>query len=159
MRLAFTHARRLCGFTVLEVLVALAITAILALVAMPLYTSHIAKARRVQARMQLVQAAQFMQRFYSANDSYREDRAGNAVAAQIPAALTQSPPEGIASYVLHVPQAQLSDAGYVLHMVPVVAGPMANDKCGTFTLSATGVRGVIVNGAAASAATRDSCWR
>lgn len=146
------------GFSYLEVLLTLAIVAILAMVAVPAYTSHIAKARRTQARMQLVQAAQFMQRFYSANDSFRQDRAGNPMAAQMPAVLSQSPSEGAAAYVLRIPEAQLSDASYVLHMVPVAPGPMASDKCGTFTLSATGVRGVIVNGVAANAAIRDSCW-
>ncbi len=99
-----------------------------------------------------------MQRFYAANDSYLKDRADNPVIDQVPPSLKQSPPDGAAAYVLRIPQASLSDSGFVLHMAPLVPGPLANDKCGTFTLSATGVRGVLINGVAGSAATRDSCW-
>jgi type IV pilus assembly protein PilE len=150
------HGNR--GFSFVEVLLTLAIVAILSMIAIPAYTSHIAKLRRTQARLQLVQVAQFMQRFYSANDSYRQDRAGNQVSAQLPPMLTQSPAEGAAVYVLRIPDSQLTDAGYVLYMAPVTPGAMAGDRCGTFTLSGAGVRGVIVNGVAASTAVRDSCW-
>jgi type IV pilus assembly protein PilE len=36
---------------------------------------------------------------------------------------------------------------------------MAADRCGTFTLTSAGVRGVRVNGAAGSTALRDECWK
>jgi type IV pilus assembly protein PilE len=156
---ATQHAHSLRGFTFLEILFALTVVAILAMISIPVYNSHIAKARRTQARMQLVQAAQFMQRYYSINDSYRQDRAGNHVTTQMPRILLQSPSEGVASYVLRIPEADLTDSGYLLHMVPVATGAMASDKCGTFTLSATGARGVIIHGVAATARVRDDCWR
>lgn len=157
--IAMPRAHSPHGFTFLEVLFALCIVAVLAMISIPVYTSHIAKARRTQARMQLVQAAQFMQRYYSVNDSYRQDRAGNHVTAHMPGVLMQSPSEGVAAYVLRIPEAHLTDSSYMLHMAPVASGAMAGDKCGTLTLSATGARGVIVNGVAAGASVRDDCWR
>ena len=147
------------GFTLIELMIVTAIVAILAAVALPSYNSHIARANRADARAQLLQAAQFMQRFYGANDRFDVDRGNNAVLDQIPANLKQSPADGNALYILAIPTSSLTNASYVLQMVPVDGTRMASDECGTLTLSSLGVRGVIINGAVGSAALRDACWR
>lgn len=138
-------------------MIVVAIVGVLAAVAMPAYTGYVARATRADARTQLMQAALFMQRFYSANDSYAEDRAGNAILTAMPAAIKNSPADGTTLYTLSIPTATSTD--FVLRMVPVAAGKMANDKCGTFTLTATGVKGVLVNNAVGSTALRDECWK
>jgi len=74
------------GFSLVELLITLAILGILVSIALPSYSRYVARARRAQARVQLVQASQFMVRFYAANDSFKADRAGNAAAAK-PAAV------------------------------------------------------------------------
>ena len=149
------------GFTLIELMVVTAIVAILASIALPSYWRYLAKARRADARVQLVQAAQFMQRFYAANDSYKSDRSGNAVLTQVPANLRQSPGDSSSTvlYALAIPEATLGDMRYTLQMVPVITGAMAGDECGTLTLDATGLRGVVVGGAAGSTGVRDLCWR
>ena len=147
------------GFSLMELMIALAIVAILVSIALPAYTSYIAKARRADARTQLVAAAQFMQRFYAANDSFAKDRAGNDVPTQIPADLKQSPADSSKLYDLAIPSDTLKDGSFVLRMVPVAGGSMQTDQCGSFTLTSTGVRGVLVNDVAGETALRDSCWR
>jgi type IV pilus assembly protein PilE len=145
----------------IELMVVTAIVAILASIALPSYWRYLAKARRADARVQLMQAAQFMQRFYAANDSYKADRSGNAVLTQIPASLRQSPGDAssTALYALAIPEASLNDMSYTLQMVPVVTGSMAGDECGTLTLDATGLRGAVVGGLSGSTGMRDQCWR
>lgn len=147
------------GFTLIELMMAVAIIAILAAIALPSYQSYVARARRAEARTQLLQAAQFMQRFYVANDRYDTDRANNAVIDQMPAGLKQAPADGGGLYSLEIPPATLTVSSYVLNMVPVAGSSMANDKCGTFTINSVGVRGVLIGGIPGSTSLRDTCWK
>lgn len=139
------------GFTLIEVMIVVAIIGLLAVVGLPSYQSYIAKGHRADARGQLLQASQFMQRFYAANDQYEYDRASNPVADQMPAALKRSPADGTKLYQLTISAAVGS---YTLTMAPVAGSKMASDECGAFTLTSTGVRGI-----SGSASLKDSCWR
>ena len=46
-----------------------------------------------------------------------------------------------------------------IHMKPEPGGPMAADKCGTFTIDSLGVRKIIVGGVPDNSSLRDSCWK
>lgn len=165
------YRKCVAGFTLIELMITVAIVAILASIALPSYSSYIARARRADARTQLTQAAQFMQRFYSSNDSYSVDRGGNDVVSAMPANLKRSPADGSAIYQLNTTittsgnyTATVSVSAYTLTMAPISGGPAANDSCGMFTLTSAGVRGCIVSGGTACSTTgspsqRDTCWK
>lgn len=155
------HRRPAGGFTLIEVMITVAIVGILAAVALPSYTSYIKRANRADARTQLLQVAQFMQRFYAANDTYVQDRGTTptAVIDAVPANLKQSPADTTALYTLSIPSGTLSASNFKLYMNPVSGSKMANDECGSFTLTSTGVRGVEVSGTAGSTTLRDKCWK
>jgi type IV pilus assembly protein PilE len=142
-------------------MITVAIIGILASIALPSYSSYVARARRADARAQLTQAAQYMQRFYSANDSYLQDRAGTPATNVMPEQLKKSPADGTAIYQLNSAiaaagnyTATLSVTAYTLSMAPVSGGPAASDPCGIFTLTSTGVRGVT-----SATKSRDECWK
>lgn len=145
------------GFTLIELMIVVAIIGIIAAVALPSYTSYVARAKRADARTQLMMAAQFMQRFYAANDTFEKDRASNPVLSQMPANLKQAPTDGTAVYQLSIPTATATS--FTLKMTPVSGSPMASDKCGAFTINSLGVRGVEVSSKAGSSTLRDECWK
>jgi type IV pilus assembly protein PilE len=157
------------GFTLIEVMVTVAIVGILAAIALPSYSAYVARARRADARTQLVQAAQFMQRFYAANDQYDQDRASNSVlgtSVGMPDSLRKSPADGTPVYQLNTSittagtyTATVNATAYTLTMAPISGRVAAADACGMFTLTSAGIRGCTVSGTACSTTLRDTCWK
>ena len=58
------------GFTLVEVLITVAIVAILAAIAYPAYQNQVIKTRRSAAKACLLELAQYMERYYTTNMSY-----------------------------------------------------------------------------------------
>ncbi|KOR30308.1 hypothetical protein TI04_06390, partial [Achromatium sp. WMS2] len=58
------------GFTLIELMIALVIVSVLASFAYPTYMLSVRKSRRADAEGVLVQAAYFMERYYSTNNAY-----------------------------------------------------------------------------------------
>jgi len=124
------------GFTLIELMIVVAIIGILAAIAYPSYQEYVRAAKRADAETALMELAHFMERNYTGSGLYDKNSAGAAVALPF----SQAPRDGGAkAYDIGFAEGSPSATAYVLQAVPT--GSMANDKCGTLTLSNTGAKG------------------
>ena len=135
--------RRLAGFTLIEALIAVAIAAILAAIALPGYQEYVRRGHRAEARAGLQQAATWMERAATAVGSY-------PLTAAFPGGL-QAVPSGR----YRIGLASTDGAAWTLTATRVAASAQATDRCGDFTLTHTGQRGIIHN---AGGTTVQECW-
>jgi type IV pilus assembly protein PilE len=129
--------RGAAGFTLIELMVTVAVIAILAAVAYPSYQDQIRKSRRAQAKADMVEYSQMAERFHTVNNTY----AGFALGS------TQTPREGgTAWYTLGIQQTPTT---FTITATP--QGGQEKDKCGTLTINQASVK-------TPAEATVSGCW-
>ncbi len=140
------------GFTLIELMITVAIVAILAAVAYPAYRDQVLRTRRADAKGALMSFASAMERFYTQNNTYLGAAAGGAntgAPAATVFAHTEAPIDGTTKYYdLRITAAAAST--YTLQAQP--KGDQVNDtKCATLSLTQAGVRG-------ATGTAPTTCW-
>ena len=156
-------ARRPRGFTLIEVMITVAIVAILAAVAYPSYRDYVARSKRVEAQAILMEAQAYMERFFAENYRYDVNTAGTAVtdAALFPARFKYSPKGGTAAYTITLPAANLGANTFVVKATRT--GAMAQDRCGDFEVNNLGARSLTTGTFDSSLGSADAalahCWK
>ena len=142
---------RQSGFTLIEVMIVVAIVGILSAVAYPSYAEYIRRGHRADARAGLLQAQQWLERASTATGVYPVS--GSAPDYALPSTLTWAG-DTTKRYTIGF-QGAPTTATFTLVATRKAGGPQATDRCGDFTLTNTGIRN-IVNYAAGTTATE--CW-
>lgn len=148
--------RRTGGFSLVELMVVVAIVGLLAAIAYPNYTEHAQKSRRNTAKAALAEAALFMERNMTLYGCYHASSTANCILAaqsiSFPSTWASMPASGTQYYTLTLESVTANT--FLLKATPLQGKAQASDRCGSFTLNQAGVRGV-VDGSLSDAA---QCW-
>ena len=137
------RSRPSLGFTLIELMIVVAIVAILAAIALPSYNESVRRGRRAEAQTQILQAAQFLERRYTTDGNY---------GTTLPTDLSQSPSSGTAYYTIALVTNAPTNSTFTLTATP--GTNMSGDKCGSFVLVNTGAKSISGGTVAV-----DECWR
>ncbi len=152
------HLSSARGFTLIEMMIAVAIVALLAALAYPSYKEQIARTRRGDARAVLLEDAQWLERQFTLSNAYNLKANGTTAINDNELPIKEAPKDGSAKYYdikVFFPDTANPGRSFRLDAVRKLTGPMSDDKCGTLTLSNTGAKGVTSNAPGTDAA---YCW-
>jgi len=144
------RAPRVFGFTLIELMIAVAVVSLLAAFALPQYRAQIKKSRRTDAKTGLLDLASREERFMTVNNKYT-NVAGNLGYSAFP---VQVPNPSAYSYQLSV-TLSTDTLHYTATAAPNSAIGQSTDGCGSYTLTELGVQG---NTNLSNGMTTASCW-
>ena len=130
------------GFSLIELLITVAIIGILAVIAVPMYSDYVARSRQADGQAKLMQVAQDLERCYTQYSKYRYDSCSVVSADKV----NELSDQGF--YAITAPGITKSTFKLIATPQPEQAG---DTDCATLTLTHLGEQ-------SATGDDKDSCW-
>ena len=127
--------RRAAGFTLIELMITVAIVVTLMSVALPSYQEHLRKSRRAEAQAYMMAVATRQQQFLVDTRAYATTL--TAVGVAVPASVDSA-------YTLAMPAPGVNPPSFTITLTPKTA--QTSERCGTLTLDAAGTKGASAPG-------------
>ena len=159
------------GFTLIELMITVAILGILSAITVPSYMAYVQKSKRTDAKVELLKIAQLQESYYVQNLSYAKQLNGTSASGGLSmSAATLTTENGYYSVTMSA-----TDSGggtcagnntdpcvsYAIKAVPKSTGGQASDSsCQEFLITNTGARfAKSGTDTAYTNASRDTCWK
>jgi type IV pilus assembly protein PilE len=133
------------GFTLIELMIVVAIVGIVAAFAYPSYREQVIKSRRAEGMGELLELADRMERFFSDRGTYVGATLGNAATDIYPATTEKG------HYALAIPTQ--TAIAFSVTAAPLGQQLADDTKCGTFSITSLGVKGIT------GTASLENCWK
>ncbi len=127
-------ARRAIGFTLIELMVAVAMVGVLAMIALPQYNVSVAKSRRVDAKNALLDLAAREERYYATNNAYTATASNLGYSGSFPVAISTGGPT---TYTLTVSTSN-SNANFTAQALR--GSVQTSDACGDYQITDQGIQ-------------------
>ena len=140
------------GVTLLELMIVVAIIAMISAFAYPSYTQYVVNTKRTAATTTLLQIADRQQQFFMDNKRFTADLTDLGFAAS-PVFISDdgnSVPAGDADAVYLLTVANVTPVTYTAIAAPLAQQLTRDTKCGTLTLTQSGAQDALAGG--------DKCW-
>jgi type IV pilus assembly protein PilE len=136
------HHASCLGFTLIELMIAVAIVGLLTALALPSYQKQVLKSHRPDAKAALLDLASREERYRSTNQSYTSTGTSLGYGSNFP---INVPSATSPSYSITV---TTSNGGVSYTATATPLGSQSRDSCGTYTITDTG----------AQSASQSNCW-